>query len=52
MEYAYLISDPDWPPTLYEVRGEDSETGLKIVSPAGRPEKVLYLYPEDIWPLC
>jgi len=50
--FAYLLSDPLWPPVLHEIRGEDPETGLVIVSPVGNPQRVLYLYPEDIWTLC
>ncbi len=51
MEYAYLITDTSWPPTLYEVKGSDPETDLVIISPAGRPNKVLYVYEDDIWQL-
>ena len=47
--YAYLMTDTSWPPTLYEVRETDPETELVIVSPAGNPNRVLYVYREDLW---
>lgn len=49
MGYAYMNDDQLWPPTLYEIRGEDLDTGLKIVSPVNNPNRVLYVYPEDLW---
>jgi hypothetical protein len=48
-DYAYLISDPLWPPTLHEVKGTDPETDLVMVSPVNNPGRILYLYPEDLW---
>lgn len=47
--FAYLLDDPAWPPVLHEIKGEDPETGLVIVSPCGQPGCVLYVYQEDLW---
>lgn len=47
--FAYLLDDPTWPPTLHEVRNTDPETDLVIVSPVGNPQRVLYVYQEDLW---
>jgi hypothetical protein len=49
--YAYLITDTSWPHTLYEVKGSDPETDLVIIAPAGNPNRVLYVYEDDIWQL-
>jgi hypothetical protein len=49
--YAYLMDDPNWPPEMHEIVGRDEETELLIVSPVENPQRVLYLYPENIWQL-
>jgi hypothetical protein len=50
--FAYRLDDPIWPPALYEVRGDDPETGLIIISPAGNPHRVVFVYRDDLWILC
>jgi hypothetical protein len=51
MEYAYLMNDQSWPPLLHVIKGVDPETSLVIVSPVDKPERVLYVYEDDIWQL-
>lgn len=49
VEYAYLLTDTSWPPTLYAIRGIDPETELRVISPANNPQRVLYVYADDLW---
>lgn len=48
-DYAYLLDDPLWPPVLHQVKDTDPETGLKIVSPVNNPNRVMFVYEDDLW---
>lgn len=51
-DYAYLLNDPLWPPTLHEVKGTDPETGLVMISPVDNQCRILYVYEEDVWTIA
>lgn len=47
--FAYRLDDQNWPPTMFEVLGDDPETGMVILSPVNNPAKVIFLKPSEIW---